>query len=189
MLKKKRRQLTFKGILKKGEWIEDPNLVMAKFLNHFRIRFNMATGIPSSFGAELLNPLSSTQQDCLDQNITREEIKKAVWDSGGNRALGPDGLTFKFFMTFWDLIEGDVVRFVLELFCTNSFPKVCNSSFIALISKVHNAKFVTDFRPISLIGCQYKIIGKILANRLSGVIGSCINPVQSAFIKGRNILC
>ncbi|GJU20673.1 RNA-directed DNA polymerase, eukaryota, reverse transcriptase zinc-binding domain protein [Tanacetum coccineum] len=43
-------------------------------------------------------------------------------------------------------------------------------------------------RPISLIGSQYKIIGKILANRLSKVISKCISPVQSAFIKGRNIL-
>nr|GEX79669.1 SKP1-like protein 1B [Tanacetum cinerariifolium] len=75
-----------KGILKNGEWIEDPNLVKAEFLNHFRTRFNMATGIPSSFRVELLNPLSSSQRDCLDQNITREEIKKAVWDCGGDRA-------------------------------------------------------------------------------------------------------
>ncbi|GKA45251.1 RNA-directed DNA polymerase, eukaryota, reverse transcriptase zinc-binding domain protein [Tanacetum coccineum] len=43
-------------------------------------------------------------------------------------------------------------------------------------------------RPISLIGSQYKIIGKLLANRLSTVISKCISPVQSAFIKGRNIL-
>nr|GEV07239.1 hypothetical protein [Tanacetum cinerariifolium] len=68
------------------------------------------------------------------------------------------------------------------------FPKGCNSSFIALIPKVTNATFVSDFWPISLIRCQYKIIGKILANRLSRVIGSCISPEQSAFIKGRNIL-
>ncbi|GKB66637.1 RNA-directed DNA polymerase, eukaryota, reverse transcriptase zinc-binding domain protein [Tanacetum coccineum] len=58
----------------------------------------------------------------------------------------------------------------------------------ALIPKVPNAKNVSDFRPISLIGSQYKIIGKLLANRLSKVIGDCVNPVQSAFIKGRNIL-
>nr|GEW91660.1 hypothetical protein [Tanacetum cinerariifolium] len=64
----------------------------------------------------------------------------------------------------------------------------CNSSFIALISKVPKANFVNDFRPISLIRCQYKIIGKLLANRLGSVIGSCISLEQSAFIKGRNIL-
>nr|GEY03077.1 cysteine-rich receptor-like protein kinase [Tanacetum cinerariifolium] len=45
-----------------------------------------------------------------------------------------------------------------------------------------------DFRPTSLIGCQSKIIGKILSNRLNTVIVSCISAEQSAFIKGRNIL-
>ncbi|GJZ54916.1 putative RNA-directed DNA polymerase, eukaryota, reverse transcriptase zinc-binding domain protein [Tanacetum coccineum] len=63
-----------------------------------------------------------------------------------------------------------------------------NPSFIALISKTPNAKFLFDFHPISLIGCQYKIIGKLLANRLSNVIGDCVSSVQSAFIKGRYIL-
>ena len=75
-----------------------------------------------------------------------------------------------------------------EFYTSHEIPKVCNPSFIALIPKISNAKFVSDFRPISLIGCQYKIIGKILANRLSNVIGDCISPVQSDFIKGRYIL-
>ncbi|GKB35100.1 RNA-directed DNA polymerase, eukaryota, reverse transcriptase zinc-binding domain protein [Tanacetum coccineum] len=73
-------------------------------------------------------------------------------------------------------------------FNVGSFSKGCNSSFIALILKVSNATLVTDFHPISLIGFQYKIVAKILANRLSLVIGSCISPVQYAFIKGRSIL-
>ncbi|GJV49970.1 putative RNA-directed DNA polymerase, eukaryota, reverse transcriptase zinc-binding domain protein [Tanacetum coccineum] len=87
-----------------------------------------------------------------------------------------------------DLIKEDIYRFVYEFFHTNRFPKGCNSSFIALIPKISCAKFVSDFRPISLIGCQYKIIGKVLANRLSTVIESCVSPAQSAFIKGINIL-
>nr|GEZ93247.1 hypothetical protein [Tanacetum cinerariifolium] len=81
-----------------------------------------------------------------------------------------------------------MIRFVQEFFHYKTFPKGCNSSFIALIPKVSNAKIVSDFCLISLIGCQYKIIGKILANRLNKVIRSCISLVQSAFIKGRNIL-
>ncbi|GKB87482.1 RNA-directed DNA polymerase, eukaryota [Tanacetum coccineum] len=67
-------------------------------------------------------------------------------------------------------------------------PNGCNPSFIALIPKVLDAKHLNDFRPISLIGCQYKIIGKILANRLSLVIDDIISHEQSAFIKGRQIL-
>ena len=80
------------------------------------------------------------------------------------------------------------MRLVREFFQSASFPKGCNSSFIALIPKVGNASFVSDFRPISLIGCQYKIVGKLLANRLSKVIGNVVGVEQSAFIKGRNIL-
>ncbi|GJU24193.1 RNA-directed DNA polymerase, eukaryota, reverse transcriptase zinc-binding domain protein [Tanacetum coccineum] len=87
-----------------------------------------------------------------------------------------------------DEFRSHFLTFVQDFFCTPVILKGCNSSFIALIPKVSNATLVTDFRPISLIGCQYKIIGKILANRLSKVIGSCISSEQSAFIKGRNIL-
>ncbi|GKB67403.1 RNA-directed DNA polymerase, eukaryota, reverse transcriptase zinc-binding domain protein, partial [Tanacetum coccineum] len=122
------------------------------------------------------------------RNISHEEIKRAMWDCGGDRSSGPDGFSFEFFTTFWDILEPDVTHFVLEFFHSGTFPKGCNSSFIALIPKVSNGKFVTDFRPISLIGCQSKIIGKILANRLSTMIGSCISAEQSTFIKGRNIL-
>ena len=155
MLKKNRRQLAIKGILKNGEWIEDPKLVKAEFFDHFSSRFKLGSGIHPSLDADMFQRLSSSQRDHLDQNITREEIKRAVWDCDEDRAPGPDGFTFKFFKTFWELIEGDVDRFVHEFFRTNSFPKGCNSSFIALIPKVHDAKFVNDFRPISLIGCQY----------------------------------
>nr|GEX20209.1 RNA-directed DNA polymerase, eukaryota [Tanacetum cinerariifolium] len=69
-----------------------------------------------------------------------------------------------------------------------SFPRGCNASFIALIPKVTDAKFVTDFRPISLIGCVYKVITKILANRLSLVISDLVSNTQFAFIKNRQIL-
>ncbi|GJY51536.1 RNA-directed DNA polymerase, eukaryota [Tanacetum coccineum] len=63
-----------------------------------------------------------------------------------------------------------------------------NASFIALIPKVADAKFVTDFRPISLIGSIYKVITKILADRLSLVISDLISDTQSAFVANRQIL-
>ncbi|GJT73535.1 RNA-directed DNA polymerase, eukaryota, reverse transcriptase zinc-binding domain protein [Tanacetum coccineum] len=79
------------------------------------------------------------------------------------------------FTAFWDTIEEDVVRFVQEFSISHEIPKGCNPSFIALIPKTPNAKFVSDFHPISLIGCQYKLIGKLLANRLSNVIGDLVS--------------
>ncbi|GJR97832.1 RNA-directed DNA polymerase, eukaryota [Tanacetum coccineum] len=145
-------------------------------------------GHSTSLNIEMPNRLSLAQCQSLEHQCSCEEIKKAVWDCGSDRTPGPNGFTFNFITSFWDLLEADVVRFMHDFFHSGTFPKGCNSSFISLIPKVPNAKFVSDFRPISLIGCQYKIIGKILANRLSTVIGSCVSSEQTTFIKGRNIL-
>nr|GFC58758.1 RNA-directed DNA polymerase, eukaryota, reverse transcriptase zinc-binding domain protein [Tanacetum cinerariifolium] len=66
--------------------------------------------------------------------------------------------------------------------------KGCNSSFIALISKVPDPKGVNDYRPISLIGSLYRVVTKILALRLSSVLDYLISEVQSAFLPNRQIL-
>ncbi|GJT28707.1 RNA-directed DNA polymerase, eukaryota, partial [Tanacetum coccineum] len=63
-------------------------------------------------------------------------------------------------------------------------PKGGNPSFITLIPKIPAANLVKDFRPICLIGSIYKIIAKILANRLVGVLDNIVHEVQSAFISG-----
>ncbi|GJR45014.1 RNA-directed DNA polymerase, eukaryota, reverse transcriptase zinc-binding domain protein [Tanacetum coccineum] len=77
---------------------------------------------------------------------------------------------------------------VNHFFIHGEIPPGCNSSFIALIPKVPDANLVKDFRPISLIGSIYKIIAKILSNRLVNVLGDIVNEVQSAFIAERQML-
>nr|GEV93238.1 RNA-directed DNA polymerase, eukaryota, reverse transcriptase zinc-binding domain protein [Tanacetum cinerariifolium] len=183
-----RRRLDINGILKNEEWIEEPDRIKSEFFEHFCNMFQQSNGNLSSLNDDMSNMLSPTQRDSLETQFSHEDIKRAVWDYGGDRASWPYGFTFKFIKTFWDLIKDDVFWFVNEFFHTGLIPKGCNSSFIIVIPKVSNDKFVNDFRSISLIGCQYKIIGKLLENRLGSVIGSCISLEQSAFIKGKNIL-
>ncbi|GJV69505.1 RNA-directed DNA polymerase, eukaryota [Tanacetum coccineum] len=132
--------------------------------------------------------LSLDQQKELEIDVSNEEIKKAIWDCGTDKAPGPDGFTFGFYRKFWYLIEGDVCDAVKFFFTHGNIPKGCNSSFIALIPKISNAKLVKDYRPIILVGSLYKIIAKIMANRLVDVLGSLVHEVQSAFIADRQIL-
>ncbi|GJW14814.1 RNA-directed DNA polymerase, eukaryota, reverse transcriptase zinc-binding domain protein [Tanacetum coccineum] len=124
----------------------------------------------------------------LESEVSNVEIKRAVWDCGTDKSPGPDGFTFGFYRRFWKIIENDVYDAVKYFFTYGNIPKGCNSSFIALIPKIPDANMVKDFRPISLIGSLYKIIAKILANRLVGVLGDIVNEVQSAFIAERQIL-
>nr|GEW94428.1 RNA-directed DNA polymerase, eukaryota [Tanacetum cinerariifolium] len=92
---------------------------------------------------------------------------------------------FNHFKDQFNITSSD--RLTLDMEFPNKF-KGCNSSFTALILKSHDAKQVKDFRPISLIGSLYKIIAKLLANRLVPVMGNLVNEVQSAFIDNRQIL-
>nr|GEY77747.1 RNA-directed DNA polymerase, eukaryota, reverse transcriptase zinc-binding domain protein [Tanacetum cinerariifolium] len=75
-----------------------------------------------------------------------------------------------------------------EFFLHGETPKGGNSSFITLIPKVPNANMVKDFRPISLIGSLYKVIAKVLANRLVTVLDDIVDEIQSDFVMDRQIL-
>ncbi|GKA57457.1 cysteine-rich receptor-like protein kinase [Tanacetum coccineum] len=112
----------------------------------------------------------------------------ATADRGSEKAPGPDGFMFKFYKTQWDTIAPDVMDYIREFEMTSFLPRGCNSSFIALVPKVKDPLVRNDFRPISLIGSQYKILAKILANRLAMVIPSVVSEAQTVFIKGRQII-
>jgi len=77
------------------------------------------------------------------------------------------------------------MRFLLEFHRNGRLSKGINNTFIALIPKVESPQRLNEFCPISLVGIMYKILAKVLANRLRSVIGSVISDSQSAFIKGR----
>jgi hypothetical protein len=68
------------------------------------------------------------------------------------------------------------------------FEKSLNVSFILPIPKIPGANSLKDFRPISLVGGIYKVIAKVLANRLKSVLEKVISKSQGAFTKGRQIL-
>ncbi|GJT49390.1 RNA-directed DNA polymerase, eukaryota [Tanacetum coccineum] len=188
ILNKKRSQLAIRGVLVDGNWIDGPANVKAEFFNHFSSRFSKPSDSFIHLSSQMFNCLSQDQVEDLEKNVTYDEVKRAVWDCGTNKSPGPDGFTFEFFRKYWYVVHKDVVKAVEEFFNSGTFPPGCNALFITLIPKMQDAKLVKDFRPISLIGSFYKIVAKILANRLSLVISTLVSDVQSAFISNRQIL-
>nr|GEU96335.1 hypothetical protein [Tanacetum cinerariifolium] len=132
--------------------------------------------------------LNTMDRDYLEIFVTLEEIKEAIWDCGTSKAPGPDGFSFDFVKKYWDIIQKDMFDFIDSFFVSSEMPHGANSPFFTLIPKVNNPTIITDFCPISLIGTHYKIIAKILANRLAKVIDKIVSKEQSAFIDGRQIL-
>ncbi|GKC16788.1 RNA-directed DNA polymerase, eukaryota [Tanacetum coccineum] len=188
IINSKRSHLSIRGILHNGDWIDDPTRVKDEFFNHFSKQFSDPSPNRIILEHHFHNRLSVDQAAELERNLSNDEIKNAVWDCGTNKSPGPDGYTFEFFRKYWNIMGNDIVDAVNQFFSTGFFPPGCNSNFIALIPKIHDAKVIKDFRPISLIGSIYKIIAKILANRLCTVIPLLINEVQTAFVADRQIL-
>nr|GEU90858.1 putative RNA-directed DNA polymerase, eukaryota, reverse transcriptase zinc-binding domain protein [Tanacetum cinerariifolium] len=170
ILKHKRRHQSIHGILVEGEWITNPQSIKKEFFNFYKEKFK---SFDSSFD-NLSNPgfVSLCNEDVmmLQQKASLEEIRNAVWSCGNDKSLGPDGFSFLFIKTYWDFFKEDVVSFVNNFLDSKSMPRGTNSSFITLVPKIANPILIKDFRPISLINLQYKIVAKLLANRLSSVI-------------------
>lgn len=90
--------------------------------------------------------------------FTEGEIKEAVWDYGGDKAPGLDGFNFNFIKRYWDMLKEDVEEVMLFYHEGENISVGCSASFITLIPKIMDPLFIKDYRPISLIGCLYKIL-------------------------------
>ena len=86
------------------------------------------------------------------------------------------------------VVEKDVLVVFEEFFQHCKFEKSLNATFIALIPKKNDASNIRDFRPISLVGSVYKILAKVLANRLKMVLDQLISKTRNSFVGGRQIL-
>lgn len=101
---------------------------------------------------------------------------------------GPDGFTVEFFKESWLVIGNDVTNAVQSFFKFGFLPPGLNSTILTLIPKKSLALEMKDYKPISCCNVLYKVISKILANRLKIILPSFIAPNQSAFIKNRLLM-
>uniref|UniRef100_A0A2N9HT72 Reverse transcriptase zinc-binding domain-containing protein n=1 Tax=Fagus sylvatica TaxID=28930 RepID=A0A2N9HT72_FAGSY len=132
--------------------------------------------------------ISEEEAAWLDRPFEESEIVHVVQGCNGDQAPSPDGFSLAFFQQCWGVVRNDMLAVCYEFHEYCSFERSLNATFISLIPKKHGADEIKDFRPISLVGGLYKIIAKLLANRLSVVLGNIISPSQNAFVKGRQIL-
>ena len=104
------------------------------------------------------------------------------------KAPGQDGFTMNFFHFFWDLIKEEVLDIIEESRSKKGVLKNFNATFLALIPKEDGADSPGKFRHISLCNVIYKIISKVIVNRLKPLLPNLISPEQSRFVEGRQIL-
>ena len=102
----------------------------------------------------------------LSSEFTAEEVRVALFQMGPTKALRPDGMNAIFYQKFSHIVGNDVVFAMWDFLNNGNMLPEINHTNIVLIPIVKDPEKMSDFRPISLCNVIYKIISKVLANRL-----------------------
>jgi hypothetical protein len=101
---------------------------------------------------------------------------------------GPDGWTVEFYLHYFDLVGTKLLELVEDSKLHGKVTRAINSTFFTLIPKENHPATFDDYRPIALCNLCYKLISKIIANRIKHILSRSLSAEQLGFLKGRQIL-
>lgn len=132
--------------------------------------------------------LSDIESDQTNEPITVEQLYSALISLSNGKTPGTDGIPPEFYKEFWDKINSSLLKayqFALE---SGSLHSSARRGILNLIPKKNrDPLYITNWRPITLLNTDYKILSKCLANRIQKHVNNIISQEQTGFIKGRNI--
>lgn len=134
-----------------------------------------------------INCLDVKESLSLEGNIQESECKEAIDKMKLNKSPGSDGLPVEFYKTFWEDIKillTDSLNFAYQVGELSISQK---RGILNLLYKKNDKTLLSNWRPISLLNTDYKILAHVLSNRLKTVLNKLINTDQSGYLKGRNI--
>uniref|UniRef100_A0A3P9NCC4 Reverse transcriptase domain-containing protein n=1 Tax=Poecilia reticulata TaxID=8081 RepID=A0A3P9NCC4_POERE len=141
----------------------------------------------SYFLSKLTNKLTERERENLDQEITIDEMTKAMQSMQNNKAPGLDGLPKEFYSTFWEILKGPLLQVYKEAFKEGKLPSVMNQGMITLLHKKGPQNNLKNWRPLTLLGIDTKILSKVLFFRMQTVISSIIGKEQTCGVPGRKM--
>ncbi|GKV51190.1 hypothetical protein SLEP1_g57860 [Rubroshorea leprosula] len=171
-----------------GVQLKEASRIKDELAGFFEEMFKEKQRVRPKLGGVSFKQISQEDNDFIIGPFSESEIKAAVWECDSSKALGPDGFNFKFIKCEWELIKDDVIRFLQEFHKNSKMVRGLNTSFIVLVPKSNNPQKIEEYRPISLIGVMYKILSKLLANRLKKVLHQVVGEQQTAFLSGRQLM-
>jgi len=186
----RRKNNNIKGLVDdNGIRHEDSNTMPSMVHDYFAHLFQTE---PYEVNDDVLNVVKLKVTPEMNQGLlapfSYDEVKHALFSIRDLKALGPDGLHAIFYKRFWHMSGDDLVQEVLQAVNSASVPDGWNDTTIVMIPKVDNPEKVAQLQPISLCNFVYKVISKMLATGMKGVMPNVISDQQSAFVPGRLIM-
>ena len=132
--------------------------------------------------------LSKEKQDSDEGVITEKELFEALKSMQNNKSPGNDGLSKEFYETFWEELKKPFMYAIQKSY---NIKQLCVSQRQAVIKLVEkkgrDKRFIKNWKPISLLNVDTKLILKVLAERLENVLPDIISKNQTAYVNNRFI--
>ena len=136
----------------------------------------------------LIPQLSEVEIAKLDAPLTLTDLKETLLKCAKNKSPGNDGLTQEFYEYFWETISQPLYESYTESIRKGKLSTSQRQNIISLLEKTGKDKtFIKNWRPISLINFDTKLLSKTYAERLKEVMPTLVHPNQVAYVKNRFI--
>ena len=169
-------------------WVEEPNLVKDIVKEFFKNKMSVVESVGVRLDNVTFKTISPQDNMLLTAPFEDIEIKEVIWEWKCNKRSGPDGVSFIFIKKHWEILKNDVFEAVKTFHNEGMIQKGCNASFITLIPKSENPQSLEEYRRISLVGCLYKTLDKVLSIRIKKVVEKVVDGSQLAFLANRGLL-
>ncbi|KAL3702498.1 hypothetical protein R1sor_020520 [Riccia sorocarpa] len=121
--------------------------------------------------------VSDSQRETLEKDYTLQELHEAAAELGKNKAPGPDALPVEFFLIFWDTAAPTLLRLAKQGLENSQLPPSFTAGDIVLLPKEGDQTKLQNKRPITLLNAGYKIVAKLLQNRLAPILQEIVSFV------------
>lgn len=168
-----------------GVWCTNVNVLQEESLNFYKDLFCSKENLgPTPIGSSVPS-LSNVHRWTLFAPVSKEKVFAAFMSMKSYKSLGLDGFQPIFFKMFWDVVGDDLWRFVAKAFGTGVMDLQVFETLMVLIPKGDHPSTLRDYCPISLHNVIYKLVTKVLVNRLRPMPVDIVSPLYSSFIPGR----
>ncbi|CAM2112659.1 unnamed protein product [Caretta caretta] len=134
-----------------------------------------------------LPTVSVGDRDRLELSLTLAEFSEALRRMPTNKSLGMDGLTVEFYRAFWDVLGPDLVTVWAESLQSGVLPLLCRRAVLALLPKKGDLHDLRNWRPVSLLSTDYKVVAKAISLRLGSVLADVLHPDRTYTVPGLTI--
>ena len=132
--------------------------------------------------------LTEEQKEEMERPITKQELTNAILDMENNKSPGPDGISGEFYKTFLPLLQDDLLMIINNVYVNQrDQPQSQKLGYIKLVYKRGIKYFIINWRGITLLCIDHKIMTKVMATRLRKVLPSIVKEDQTCSVPDRSI--